>query len=90
MFAQLIHEGDWDPDPSAVHNLLKYARDNSTLDVKFKRENVRLTDPKAATYPLLVHHRPSRVRLDAEEAAALRSLPEGGRACCWPTPVAAG
>ena len=24
VFAQLIHEGDWDPDPSAVHNLLKY------------------------------------------------------------------
>ena len=40
VFAQLIHEGDWDPDPSAVHNLLKFARDNSTLEVKFKRENV--------------------------------------------------
>ena len=31
VFAQLVHDGDWDPDPSAVHNLLKYARDNSTL-----------------------------------------------------------
>ena len=37
-----VHEGDWDPDPSAVHNLLKYVRDNSTLEVKFKRESVRL------------------------------------------------
>ena len=29
VFAQLIHEGDWDPDPSGVYNLLKYAHDNS-------------------------------------------------------------
>ncbi|MGB9690027.1 DUF4159 domain-containing protein [Thermogutta sp.] len=53
VFAQIMHEGDWDPDPSAVHNLLKYARDNSTLEVKFKRQNIRLTDPQAANYPLL-------------------------------------
>ena len=26
VFAQLMHQGDWDPDPSAVHNLLKFAR----------------------------------------------------------------
>jgi hypothetical protein len=53
VFAQLMHEGDWDPDPSAIHNLLKYARDNSTLEVKFKRQNVRLKDPKTTSYPLL-------------------------------------
>jgi len=53
VFAQLRHEGDWDPDPSAVHNLLKHARDNSTLEVKFKRLEVRLSDPKTATYPLV-------------------------------------
>ena len=41
VLAQLIHEGDWDPDPSAVHNLLRYARDNSTLEVKFNRVSVR-------------------------------------------------
>jgi hypothetical protein len=52
VFAQLMHEGDWDPDPSAIHNLLKYARDNSTLEVKFKRQNVRLKDPKTTSYPL--------------------------------------
>ena len=32
VFAQLQHEGDWDPDPSAVHKLLKHARDTSTLE----------------------------------------------------------
>ncbi len=87
VFAQLIHEGDWDTDPSAVHNLLKFARDNSTLEVKFKRANVRLNDPKATTYPLLYitgHH---DFVWSKEEAASLgRYLKAGGMlladACC--------
>jgi len=87
VFAQLIHDGDWDPDPSAVHNLLKYARDNSTLEVKFKRAAVRLKDPRAMTYPLLYitgHH---DFVWTAEEATALkRYLKAGGLlladACC--------
>ncbi len=87
VFAQLIHDGDWDPDPSAVHNLLKYARDNSTLGVKFKRENLRLTDPKAATSPLLYITGHRDFVWPREEAAALgRYLKAGGLllgdACC--------
>jgi len=87
VFAQLIHEGDWDPDPSAVHNLLKYARDNSTLEVKFKRQNVRLTDPQAATYPLLYMTGHREFHWSAEEAGRLqRYLAAGGMlladACC--------
>lgn len=53
VLAQIIHEGDWDPDPSAIHNLLRHARDHSTMEVKFKRVNVRMTDPRVATFPLL-------------------------------------
>jgi hypothetical protein len=78
VFAQLVHDGDWDPDPSAVHNLLKFARDNSTLEVKFKRENVRLKDPKAATFPLLYitgHH---DFAWSAEEATALNKYLKAG------------
>ncbi len=87
VFAQLIHDGDWDPDPSAVHNLLKYARNNSTMEVKFKRENVRLMDPKAAEYPLLYATGHRDFAWSAEEAAALgRYLKAGGLlladACC--------
>ncbi len=87
VFAQLMHEGDWDPDPSAVHNLLKYARDHSTLEVKFKRENVRLTDPKTTTYPLLYMTGHRDFSWSADEAAALgRYLKAGGillaDACC--------
>lgn len=87
VFAQLIHEGDWDPDPSAVHNLLKYARDNSTLEVKFKRENVQLKDPKAATYPLLYMTGHREFVWNQEEVNRLqRYLKAGGillaDACC--------
>ncbi len=87
VFAQIIHDGDWDPDPSGVHNLLKFARDNSTLEVKFKRENVRLKDPNTATYPLLYITGHYDFIWSAEEEAALqRYLKAGGLlladSCC--------
>jgi hypothetical protein len=87
VFAQIIHDGDWDPDPSAVHNLLKFARDSSTLEVKFKRQNVRLTDPQVANYPLLymTGHR-EFVWSNDEVAFLQRYLKAGGLlladACC--------
>ncbi len=87
VFAQLKHEGDWDPDPSAVHNLLKHARDNSTLEVKFKRQEVELTDPQAATYPVLYMTGHHEFHWNEEEVARLkRYLAAGGLlvadACC--------
>jgi hypothetical protein len=87
VFAQLEHEGDWDPDPSAVHSLLKYARDNSTLEVKFRRENVKLKDPKTATYPLLYMTGHFDFHWDQDEVGRLqRYLKAGGMlfadACC--------
>lgn len=90
VFAQLIHEGDWDPDPAAVHNLLKYARDNSTLEVKFKRQNVQLNDPRTATYPLLYMTGHREFHWDDADAGRLqRYLLAGGillaDACCGRT-----
>jgi len=87
VFAQLMHDGDWDPDPSAVHNLLKHARDNSTLEVKFKREAVQLKDPKTTTYPLLYMTGHREFHWSNDEVARLqRYLKAGGLlladACC--------
>lgn len=87
VFAQLMHEGDWEPDPSAVFNLLKYARDNSTLEVKFKRQAVKVTDPKTTTYPLLYMTGHREFAWSAEEVAILQKyLKAGGMlladACC--------
>ncbi|MHB8902775.1 MAG: DUF4159 domain-containing protein, partial [Thermoguttaceae bacterium] len=87
VFAQLKHDGDWDPDPSAVHNLLKHVRDNSTLAVKFKRHEVELTDPQIATYPILYMTGHHEFHWNDEEVARLeRYLSAGGLlvadACC--------
>jgi hypothetical protein len=87
VFAQLMHEGDWDPDPSAVHNLLKHAKDNSTLEVKFKRENAQLKDPKTATYPMLYMTGHREFAWNDDEMGRLRKyLTAGGMlladACC--------
>ena len=90
VFAQLRHEGDWDPDPSAVHNLLKYARDNSTMEVKFQRRNVRISDPETATCPLLYMTGHREFQWSRDEVARLqRYLAAGGMlladACCGRT-----
>ncbi len=87
VLAQLIHEGDWDPDPSAIHNLLRHARDNSTLGVKFNRVSVRAKDPRINTYPLLYLTGHDEFRWDDEDAERLRKyLAAGGMlladACC--------
>lgn len=87
VFAQVMHGGDWDPDPSGVHNLLKHARDNSTMEVKFKRQNVRLIDPEAATYPLLYMTGHREFVLSNDEAARLHNYLKAGGilladACC--------
>lgn len=78
IFAQIEHEGDWDPDPSAVHNLLKHARDNSTLGVKFKREAVRIKDPKMAGYPLLYMTGHREFTWNSEERARLQAYLKAG------------
>ena len=90
IFAQLKHEGDWDPDPSAVHGLLKHARDNSTMEVKFRREDVTLSDAKMATCPLLYMTGHEEFHWSDEELARLRNyLSAGGMfladACCGRT-----
>ena len=87
VFAQIMHEGDWDPDPSAVHNLLRHARDNSTMEVKFKRANVKIGDPEAATYPILYMTGHREFEWSREQVAWVqRYLKAGGilfaDACC--------
>jgi len=87
IFAQVIHHGDWDPDPSAAQHLLRHVRDNSTLQVSFRRRRVDLSKPSELTYPLLYMTGHWPPRLSEEEAARLRRyLRAGGMlladACC--------
>lgn len=87
VLVQIIHEGDWDPDPSGVYNLLKFARDNSTLEVKFKKISLPLDDPRIVQYPLLYMTGHDEFVWSDEEAGRLRQyLQSGGMlladACC--------
>ncbi len=87
VLGQIVHNGDWDPDPSAIHNLLKAARENSTIDVKFKRADVQLADVEALAHPLLYMTGHHDFRFKDVEVERLRGyLAAGGMlladACC--------
>ena len=87
VFGQVVHEGDWDPCPSAVANLLKFAAHNSTVSVQFKKAPVDLRKADALTHPLLYMTGHDDFTLSDAEAAGLRNyLKAGGLlladACC--------
>jgi len=59
VFGQLIHQGDWDTDPSAVANLLKAVNANSAIDVKFVRRDIEAATSDLFEVPFLYmtgHH----------------------------------
>lgn len=85
--AQLIHAGDWDPNPSALQRLQKYLVENSTLKVSFRRSTVDPGDPGVFAFPMLymVGHR--EFVLSGPQVANLRQyLLQGGvlvsESCC--------
>ena len=53
VFGQIVHSGDWDPDPAAAANLLRYVGEKTTLGVRFRREAVDLRTADAFEYPVL-------------------------------------
>lgn len=53
VLAQVVHSGDWDPTPHALPNLMKYIQNETTLNVQFKRNVVKLTDTAVFEHPVL-------------------------------------
>jgi hypothetical protein len=53
VLAQLTHEGDWDPTPHALPNLMKYIQQNTTLNVQFKRQTLDASDVDVFRHPVL-------------------------------------
>ena len=87
VFGQIIHQGDWDPDPQAVGNLLKYVKANSTMNVQFRREDVDLRGLEAFKYSFLYLTGHKDFTFGDDEITRLRSyLLNGGvlfaDACC--------
>ena len=77
--AQVVHQGDWDPRPGALINLLRYLDSNSTMKVQFKRDVVDLRQASAFEQPVLymTGHR-DFVLSDDEVASLRRYLADGG------------
>ena len=69
--AQLKHNGDWDPTPHGLPNLLKFIDTNSTLNVQFKRQTVTLDDDSALKQPLLYMTGLREFKLTDKEAKRL-------------------
>ncbi|HPG69055.1 MAG TPA: DUF4159 domain-containing protein [Candidatus Hydrogenedentes bacterium] len=90
VFGQLIHEGDWDPDPSAVANLLKAINRNSAIHVRFVRKNVDAMSTDLFNVPFLYMTGHHEFRFSEQEVQNLRAyLLDGGfllaDACCGRT-----
>lgn len=76
---QLIHDGNWDPNPSAVPYLLKALAETTSMSVKFERRQFELHNPDLFAYPLLYMTGTWDPKLNEAEIAILRRhLSEGG------------
>jgi hypothetical protein len=79
VFAQLIHDGNWNPSPSAVPLFLKELASNTSIAVRFERKTLQLKDPTLFEHPLLYMTGSWDPGLTREEQVLLRRyLTNGG------------
>ncbi len=78
VLAQVVHNGDWDPTPSALPSLLKFMQDNTTLQTQFKREVVSLGQLDVFKHPILYLTGLRDFKLNDQEVVRLRSYLESG------------
>jgi hypothetical protein len=76
--AQIVHDGNWDPNPSALPSFLKTIASNTSVAVKFDHVNVRLNDPSIFNYPLLYLSGQWDPKFSAEERAILHRYVSAG------------
>ncbi|HEY1378118.1 MAG TPA: DUF4159 domain-containing protein [Gemmataceae bacterium] len=85
--AQLKHEGDWQPAPRAMPNLMRYLRGEHKLDVTLQKEDLPIGSPDIFLYKFLYMHGRKAFDVPAEQLENLRAdLKTGGLlladACC--------
>jgi hypothetical protein len=85
--AQIKHEGDWQPAPSAMKNLMLHLRTEAKLDLSLQTEPISLTSDKMKDFRFLYMHGRKRFQFDDPDLKWLRSnLKTGGvllaDACC--------
>ncbi|UCD30501.1 MAG: DUF4159 domain-containing protein [Planctomycetota bacterium] len=89
--AQLMHNGDWRPDPKAILNLAEYLHEKMGVDVIHAYKPLRATDPMLAHHPIVFMTGHYTFELSPQEIEALgRHVKRGGflfaDACCGRKP----
>ncbi|QNN23232.1 DUF4159 domain-containing protein [Planctomycetales bacterium ZRK34] len=84
---QMVHKGDWNPDPVGLRNLLDYVSTNTALKISFENEPVQPTLDVLTKHPFVyMTGHDDFVWTDAEVAAIRQWLSNGGflfvDACC--------
>ncbi|NOX96695.1 MAG: DUF4159 domain-containing protein [Nitrospirae bacterium] len=69
---QVIHAGQWDPDPSAISSLLKAVGDVTKVPVSLRNKNVELTGADLFSYPFLYLTGHNDFKLSKTEVKNLR------------------
>lgn len=85
--AQIRHEGDWQPAPAAMKNLMIHMRNSAKLDVALQTESVSITQPALFRYKFMYMHGRKRFQYGDGDLKNLRAnLQTGGLlladACC--------
>lgn len=85
--AKIRHNGDWNPAPLAVRNLMLSLRNVAKVDVIAQERVIELLDPNLVNYPFAYMHGRTRFQFDRKEREALAEyLRNGGvllaDACC--------
>src|SRR5262249_4906820 len=85
--AQLRHEGDWQPAPKAMHNLMLTARTRAGLDVVLETRALPPQAEQVADYRFLYMHGRGAFALERADLKHLRFVLETGGvlladACC--------
>lgn len=85
--AKIRHNGDWNPAPLAVRNLMLSLREIAKIDVVAQERPIDVLDPNLANYPLVYMHGRTGFQMDRKEREALAEHLANGAvlfadACC--------
>jgi hypothetical protein len=85
--AQIRHEGDWQPAPNAMKNLMAHLREDAKLDVALQTEPIGINSQKMADFKFLYMHGRRRFEFADTDLKGIRwNLKTGGLlladACC--------
>ncbi len=85
--AQLKHEGDWEPAPRAMTNLMQFMRTEYKLDVALQKDDLPIGSPDIYQYKFLYMHGRKAFEVSADQLENLRANLKTGAllladACC--------